>query len=78
MSIIKHLTVFFCGGGGGRSDFSGEERTSIKMGYQGGVFYNVQYTGPLIQFLKLSKPLRRRECKLAKQTHKIVSISNPC
>ena len=58
MSIIKHLTVFFFVGG--RSDFSGEERTSIKMGNQIGVFYNVQYIGPLIQFLKLSKPLRRK------------------
>lgn len=58
MTIIEHLIVFFFVGGGEVTFLGKRDR---KMGYQGGVFYNVQkYTGPLLQFSKLSKPLRRK------------------
>lgn len=62
MTNIEHLIVFFfVGGGGGEGEVTFLGKRDRKIGYQGGVFYNVQkYTGPLIQFSKLSKPLRRK------------------
>lgn len=62
MTNIEHLIVFFLWGeGGGEGEVTFLGKRDRKIGYQGGVFYNVQkYTGPLIQFSKLSKPLRRK------------------
>ena len=56
-----HYRTVGGGGGGLAGEVTFLGKRDRKMGYQGGVFYNVQkYTGPLVQFSKLSKPLRRK------------------